>query len=83
MKLIIDISEADYDRLKDGRLAVSTMRKILLDGTPLEDIKTEIKGIELNGQIDEHTMFTRTADQVKTMVLEIIDKHIRERSEDE
>ena len=32
MNLIIKISEAEYTKLKDGHLPVSTMRKILLDG---------------------------------------------------
>ena len=32
MKLIINISEAEYTKLKDGRLPVNRMRKILLDG---------------------------------------------------
>ena len=40
----------------------------------IEDIKAEIKQIIINGQIDEHTSFIRTGEQVKTMVLDIIDK---------
>lgn len=35
MKLVIDISDEDYIKLKDGRIAVSTMRTVLLNGTPL------------------------------------------------
>ena len=41
----------------------------------IEDIKAEIKQIRINGQVDEHTAFIRTGEQVKTMVLDIIDKH--------
>ena len=45
----------------------------------IEDIKAEIDGIEINGQVDEHTMFIRTGEQVKQMALDIIDKHIEGR----
>ena len=42
----------------------------------IEDIRREIEQIEINGFVDEKTMFTRTGTQVKTIVLDIIDKHI-------
>lgn len=48
----------------------------------LDKIRSEIDGIEINGRVDEHIMFVRTAEQVKGMTLEIIDRHIVERSED-
>ena len=89
MKLVIDIDDKVYGLLKyfedglglndkkDNTDDVKTaLMRAVLNGTPLDDIKAEIKGIELNGRIDEHTMFTRTAYQVKTMVLNIIDNHI-------
>lgn len=41
----------------------------------LDNIRSEIDGIELSGHIDDHTMFVRTADQLKNMVLCIIDKY--------
>ena len=41
-----------------------------------EQIRAEIDGIEINGQVDEHTMFIRTGEQVKQMALEIIGKYI-------
>lgn len=41
----------------------------------IEDIKAEIKQIVVSGQVDEHISFIRTGEQVKTMVLDIIDKH--------
>lgn len=47
----------------------------------LDKIRTEINGIEINGQVDEHTMFTRAGEQIKQMALEIIDKYKAE-SED-
>ena len=42
----------------------------------IEQIRDEIEAIEINGQVDEHTMFIRTGEQIKNMALEIIDKHI-------
>jgi hypothetical protein len=41
----------------------------------LDKIRAEIDGIEINGQVDEHTSFVRTGDHVKQMALEIIDKY--------
>ena len=41
----------------------------------LDKIRDEMDGIEINGQVDEHTMFIRTGEQVKKMALEIIDKY--------
>lgn len=41
----------------------------------LDKIRAEIDGIEINGQIDEHTMFIRAGEQVKQMALNIIDKY--------
>lgn len=49
MKLIINLSEDEYTKLKDGRLPVSTMRKILLDGklsTPQWVTNKQIKLVE-------------------------------------
>ena len=55
MKLIIDISEADYTKLKDGRLPVNTMRKILLDGklsTPQWVTDKQIKLVERRDSVE-------------------------------
>ena len=41
----------------------------------LDKIRAEMDGIEINGQVDEHTMFIRTGEQVKKMALQIIDKY--------
>lgn len=41
----------------------------------LDKIRAEIDGIEITGQIDEHTSFIRTGDSVKKIVLEILDKY--------
>ena len=42
----------------------------------IEQIRAEIEAIEINGQVDEHTMFIRTGEQIKNMALRIIDKCI-------
>lgn len=42
-----------------------------------EQIRAEIDGIDINGQVDEHTMFIRTGEQVKQMALEIIDRYTK------
>ena len=47
----------------------------------LDKIRTEITAIAINGQVDEHTMFIRSGEQVKKMVLNIIDKYRNEASE--
>lgn len=41
----------------------------------LEQIGAEIDRIEINGQVDEHTLFVRSGEQVKQMALDIIDKY--------
>lgn len=47
-----------------------------LEQEPVFDkIRAEIDGIEINGQIDEHTMFIRSGEQVKQMALDVIDKY--------
>ena len=47
----------------------------------LEQIRAEIDGIEINGQIDEHTAFIRAGEQVQQMALNIIDKYKAESEE--
>lgn len=41
----------------------------------MDNIRAEIDGIEITGQIDEHTSFIRTGDSVKKIALNIIDKY--------
>ena len=48
----------------------------LIERDVLDKIRADIDGIEINGQVDEHTMFIRTGEQIKNMALEIIDKHL-------
>ena len=77
MKLIIDI---DDELVETARFAVrldmgSDYVKSIANGIPLDKIRAEINKIEPSGIVDEHTMFVRTAEQVKNMVLDIIDKY--------
>lgn len=55
--------------------------ELLEQGSILDKIKDEIDGIELSGYIDDHTMFIRTAEQVKNIVLVIINKYRNEANE--
>lgn len=41
----------------------------------LDKIRAEIAAIAINGQVDEHTMFIRSGEQVKQMSLAVIDKY--------
>lgn len=59
-EIVISQLRADRDRLQDA----------------IENIRAEITAISISGQVDEHTMFIRSGEQVKQMALEIIDKHI-------
>lgn len=47
-----------------------------------DKIKAEIAAIDINGRVDEHTMFIRTGEQVKQMALNIIDKYKSEGSKE-
>ncbi len=49
----------------------------------LDKIRAEVTAITINGQVDEHTMFIRTGEQVKQMALSIIDKYKAEGSDKE
>lgn len=66
---IEQISSARYNNgFYDGKKAMEEK---------LEQIRAEIDGIEIDGQIDIHTMFTRTGEQVKKMALDIIDRYVK------
>lgn len=47
----------------------------------LDKIRAEIQGIEINGQIDEHTLFIRSGNEVKNIALDIINKYTAESEE--
>lgn len=89
MKLIIEIDEDDYTMCQilakemcDTRLKLTdNLKYAISNGIPLNNLRAEINAIEISGQIDEHTLFARSADGVKDMVLEIIDRYRNEVSE--
>ena len=91
MKLIIDIPDTQYHNIMDfkmlclGRIPYKGIIRhsiiAIQNGTPLDNLRAEINAIELSGLIDEHTLFARSADGVKNMVLEIIDRYRNEVNE--
>lgn len=86
MKLIIDIPKVVKHKVYAYGLSLSPsdkeqLIKAIMNGIPLDNLRAEIDGIEINGQIDEHTLFIRGAEEVKKMALNIIDKYRNEVSE--
>lgn len=76
--------DAEKERNKKAEKAVhdNLYNKGFCDGIAILDkVRSEIEAIEVNGQVDEHTMFARSGEQVKRMALEILDKYKAE-SED-
>ncbi len=61
--------------------ALNMAIKALEQEPTLDKIRAEISAIAINGQVDEHTMFIRTGEQVKQMALDIIDKYKEESEE--
>jgi hypothetical protein len=84
-KGIISLMEFDYsewyNKDQDDLEFLTDEEKILVINDLLDKIRSEIASIAINGQVDEHTMFIRTGEQVKQMALEIIDKY-REKGSD-
>ena len=81
MKLVIDIPEEDYIRLRDEGMFgnVTTFKRAVRDGIPLaeviEDIKAEIE--ELKSCCDDDwDAFLIGRKETYNNVLELIDKHI-------
>ena len=58
-KITDDITEMAMDEIKRA----------------LEYIRSEVAAIDTNGQVDEYTKFIRTGEQVKQIVLDIIDNY--------
>ena len=81
IELIIKVPEEEYEIIKACTSFMVWAEHLIKNGTPLNEvlnkIRAEIDRIEINGQVDEHTMFIRTAEQVKQMALDIIDKYTK------
>lgn len=79
MKLIIEIPEGLYYRAKWNQYAMKdnrVMREIIANGMPLDDIRNEITDKSFTANDG-----TEVIDCL--VVMDIIDKHIGERKEDE
>ena len=63
-----------FDKDHDDLDFLTDEEKIVIINEVLDKIRAEVTAISINGQVDEHTMFIRTGEQIKQMVLEIIDK---------
>ena len=78
-------SEEYYEKGEDARLEFSPddvrcVNRLIQRMSNLDKIKVEINKIELSGIVDKHTMFVRTAEQVKNIALDIIDKYRNEKA---
>jgi hypothetical protein len=75
------ISNDDYEKVLNAPCIFADLPKGLdgehynLQEPVIDKIRAEIDGIEITGQINEHTSFIRTGDSVKKIVLEILDKY--------
>ena len=68
MKLIIDIPDKDYEKLKDGHIPFSIL-DVMQDGIPLDKIRAEIEQMDFDfGDFYDHT------DSIVEKVLQVIDK---------
>ena len=72
MKLIIDIPEEEYERIKDIPNDYKLLiHKAVANGTPLDDVKAEI-----DEQYDRVKPYNIDVAEGLEMALEIINKHI-------
>ena len=80
VKIIAEVDREYYEIIKrdvENHLTDFYPFEIIGNGIPLDDVKAEIEQIEINGQVDEHTMFIRGGEEVKNLVFGIIDKHTK------
>ena len=77
VKLIIEISKEDLKRISDGEwIGTYTYDNMILNGTPLDDVKAEIKAMfppSGNWMYDENCEHEHTACEVLVDVLQILD----------
>lgn len=65
-----------YEREKQKRYQEQKKQKAINE--VLSNIMAEITNIEIHGQVDSHTSFIRTGEQVKDITIGIIDKYKQE-----
>ena len=82
---LFDCIELERGKPWDGHTEKDVTRLLSLEQNPktdvLDKIIAEIERIEICGQIDDHSAFIRSGENVKTMALDIIEKYKAE-SED-
>ena len=66
-----------YHALSLGIKGIKTLKEVSI----IDKIRSEITAISISGQVDEHTMFIRSGEQVKQMALDILDKYKAESEE--
>lgn len=69
MRILIDIPDKDYEKLKDGHIPFSILN-VMQNGTPLEQIRDEIEQLYTVETVYEDVVAVDKAD-----VLKIIDKY--------
>lgn len=76
---IIDDTEKYYkdvlDKIRAEILSIGKYESCKAQTYNLNKIRSEVAAINIYGHVDAHTMFIRTGEQVKRVVLEIIDKY--------
>lgn len=79
IKLVVEMTEQEHTKLKDGRLSVTMMRSLLLNGIPLEQIHDDesqhsVKDLIndfIDGKYDndeEHRQYKEVQDYVKGLL---------------
>lgn len=81
MKLIIDIPKRIYDVIKiRSAVMTSELHQAVLNGIPIEDIKTEITNIPITDTDGHNNNWYREPQAIIDDALRIIDKHIKEKN---
>ena len=82
MKIVIDIGKGHYDTICDGFLneCLISTTEVIKNGTPLEKVLEDIKA-EIQALTKTYPFINHKDDYIiEREVMEIIDKHIAERS---
>ena len=72
MQIVINISEEDYHKVKDGRASVSMMRNAIRNGTPLPKGHGDLKDVNEIKALGNYRNMTCTFEDIDdaTIVLE-------------
>ena len=77
LKETLKETDFQYEQMEIAvEMAIKALEKVEKYEKAIEDIKKEIKEIQMQGYVDKNTCFVRDGQCVKNMVLEIIDKYI-------